>query len=180
MRTLEVLDWSVIVRYVLSFLCIVLSYNAISGERESGTLRLAFANPVSRGQFLMGKFLAHLLTLTVTLTLGSLISLAILALSGVLELNGLVARSYLFFLAGAVFFAALFLLLGLGIFLAMTVFATKDAVFSFQINDYTMGVIAYPKWPSKFVIPVGTMLISLRLFNQLIEQVTGLTRHSQR
>ena len=72
------------------------------------------------------------------------------------------------------------LVLGLGIFLAMTVFATKDAVFSFQINDYTMGVIAYPKWPSKFVIPVGTMLISLRLLNQLIEQVTGLTRHSQR
>ncbi|MBT6628143.1 MAG: hypothetical protein HOB49_14080, partial [Gemmatimonadetes bacterium] len=32
MRHFEVLDWCVIARYVLSFLCIVLSYNAISGE----------------------------------------------------------------------------------------------------------------------------------------------------
>ncbi len=151
MRTFEVLDWSVIVRYVLSFLCIVLSYNAISGERESGTLRLAFANPVSRGQFLMGKFLAHLLTLTVTLTLGSLISLAILALSGVLELNGLVARSYLFFLAGAVFFAALFLLLGLGISATVRTSATSLVVL---IMTWTALIV---------VIPQTSFLIAVRI-----------------
>ena len=102
MRNFEVLDWSVIVRYVVSFLCIVLAYNAISGEREGGTLRLALANPVSRAQLLAGKFLAHFATLLVSLALGSLVSLAILVLGQVLELNLTVARSYLFFL-GALF-----------------------------------------------------------------------------
>ena len=34
MRRFEVLDWTLIVRYVLSFLCVVLAYNAISGELE--------------------------------------------------------------------------------------------------------------------------------------------------
>lgn len=115
MRTFEVMDWSVIVRYVLSFLCIVLSYNAISGEREGGTLRLVLANPVSRGEFLMGKFLAHLVTLTVALILGSLISLAILALNQRLELSAAVAGNYLLFMLGAVSYIALFLLLGMGI-----------------------------------------------------------------
>lgn len=115
MRNFEVLDWSVIVRYVVSFLCIVLSYNAISGEREGGTLRLALANPLSRAHFLAGKFLAHFATLMVTLAVGSLVSVAILALNRVLSLDGLLARNYLFFLAIAAFYIALFLLLGMGI-----------------------------------------------------------------
>ena len=151
MRTFEVMDWGVIVRYVLSFLCIVLSYNAISGEREGGTLRLALANPLSRGQFLMGKFLAHLLTLSVTLMLGSLISLAILALSGVLELNGMVARSYLFFFVSAVFYAALFLLLGMGISAVARTSATSLVVL---IMTWTALIV---------VIPQTSYLIAIRV-----------------
>ena len=115
MRRFEVVDWTVIVRYVLSFLCIVLGYNAISGEIESGTLRLALANPLARASFLIGKFLAHLLTLLVSIALGSAISLLILALNGVVELNLQIWRGYLFFLLGTVFFTALFLLLSMGI-----------------------------------------------------------------
>ena len=151
MRTFEVMDWGVIVRYVLSFLCIVLSYNAISGEREGGTLRLVLANPLSRGQFLMGKFLAHLLTLSVSLMLGSLISLAILALSGVLELNGMVARSYLFFFVGAVFYAALFLLLGMGISAVARTSATSLVVL---IMTWTALIV---------VIPQTSYLIAIRV-----------------
>ncbi len=151
MRTFEVMDWGVIVRYVLSFLCIVLSYNAISGERESGTLRLVLANPLSRAEFLMGKFLAHLLTLTVTLVLGSLISLAILALGGVLELNGMIARSYLFFLVASVFYAALFLLLGMGISAVARTSATSLVIL---IMSWTALIV---------VIPQTSYLIAVRI-----------------
>ena len=44
----DLLDWTMIVRFVLSFLCIVLAYDAISGELQDGTLRLLLANPISR------------------------------------------------------------------------------------------------------------------------------------
>ncbi|MBW1881867.1 MAG: ABC transporter permease subunit, partial [Deltaproteobacteria bacterium] len=142
MRTFEVLDWSVIVRYVMSFLCIVLSYNAISGERESGALRLALANPLSRAQFLSGKFLAHLVTLIVALVLGSLISLAILALNQVLELNGLVAINYLFFLVSAMFYIALFLLLGMGISAIARTSATSLVVL---IMSWTVLTVVIPQ-----------------------------------
>jgi ABC-type transport system involved in multi-copper enzyme maturation permease subunit len=162
MRTFEVMDWGVIVRYVLSFLCIVLSYNAISGEREGGTLRLALANPLSRGQFLMGKFLAHLLTLSVTLMLGSLISLAILALSGVLELNAVVARSYLFFFVGAVFYAALFLLLGMGI---STIARTSATSLVILIMSWTLLIVVVPQ--TSYLIAIRVVEPAGFYFNRL-------------
>ena len=115
MQRYEILDWSFLVRYVLSFLCIVLAYNAISGELESGTLRLALANPLSRGRWLAGAFLAHLTTLMAALTVGSLVSLAILSLSGALSLNAEVIRGYVLFLLGAALYISLFLLLSMGI-----------------------------------------------------------------
>ena len=152
MRTFEVLDWSVIVRYVVSFLCIVLSYNAISGEREGGTLRLALANPLSRAQLLSGKFLAHLVTLVVTLVVGSLISLAILALSGMLELNALVARSYGLFLLGALIYIALFLLLGIGI---STITRTSATSLVVLIMSWTVLIVVIPQ--TSYLIAVRTV-----------------------
>ena len=142
MREFEVLDWTVIVRYLLSFLCIVLSYNAISGELEGGTLRLALANSLSRAQFLIGKFLAHLVILVVALVLGSLVSLAILALNQVLELNWFVARCYLFFLGGAVVYIALFLLLGIGV---STVARNSATALVVLVMTWTVLVVVIPQ-----------------------------------
>ncbi len=115
MRHFEVLDWCVIVRYVLSFLCIVLSYNAISGELESGSLRLALAGPVPRAHYLLGKYLGHLVTLAVAAATGILLSLAILALNGVLEMNARTAASTVLFFAAMLLYLSVFLLIGLGV-----------------------------------------------------------------
>ena len=46
MSRFENTDWTLIVRLVLSFLCIVLAYDGISGELERGTLRQVLANPI--------------------------------------------------------------------------------------------------------------------------------------
>ena len=115
MRRFEVVDWAVIVRYVLSFLCVVLAYNAVCGERENGTLLLVLTNSLSRGRFLLAKVGAHLVTLLASTAAGSLISLLILVLGGVLEPDGAIWSSYAFFLLGTAFFIALFLLLATGI-----------------------------------------------------------------
>ena len=142
MRRFEVVDWTVIVRYVLSFLCIVLAYNAVSGELESGTLRLVLANPLARGSFLTGKFLAHLATLTTAVLLGSLLSLTILMLNGLVELNWPLWRSYLFFLLAAALFAALFLLLSMGI----SVLARNSASsLVFLVTAWTVLIVVIPQ-----------------------------------
>ena len=62
-------DLSSIVMIIFTLLAILLSYNAITGEKEEGMLSLALANAVPRYKILLGKYLGILTTLAVPLTL---------------------------------------------------------------------------------------------------------------
>jgi ABC-type transport system involved in multi-copper enzyme maturation permease subunit len=139
MARFEVVDWTVISRYVISFLCIILAYNALSGEREQGTLQLVLANPVSRASFLLGKFLAHWLTVISSSIIGALISLVILALSGVLTIDGGVLLGVTAWLA---LLCALFLLLGMGISSLSNSSATS---LIFLVTAWTVVVVVVPQ-----------------------------------
>ncbi len=142
MRRFDVLDWVLIVRYVLSFLCVVLAYNAVSGELERGTLHLVLANSLARGSFLVGKFLAHLTTLAVAVLLGSLVSLAILAFNDLVELDGALWRNYAFFLLASTLFAALFLLLSIGV----SILARNSAsALVFLVTAWTVLIVVIPQ-----------------------------------
>jgi ABC-type transport system involved in multi-copper enzyme maturation permease subunit len=57
------MDWFLIVGVVMSLLALVFSYDAICGEREDGTLRLAISYPVSRSVLLLGKWTGGFLSL---------------------------------------------------------------------------------------------------------------------
>lgn len=111
----EIVDWTLIVRLVLSFLCVVLAYDAVAGEMETGTLRLLLANPLSRGRFLVGKFLAHLSVLLVAMLVGTLLSLLVLSLGGVAEVGWRLARAYGLFLVGTTLYLTFFLFLTMGV-----------------------------------------------------------------
>ncbi|MBT4042699.1 MAG: ABC transporter permease [Rhodospirillaceae bacterium] len=56
--------------FLLPLLGLLLSYDAVVGESERGTLLLLLSYPVRRWQFLMGKFLGHLVVLTVAVVMG--------------------------------------------------------------------------------------------------------------
>lgn len=114
-RRFEIVDWTLIVRLVVSFLGIVMSYDAISGGLESGTLRLVLANPLSRGRLLIARYLAHLVILLVAVAVGALVSLLILALNGVLELDLRVLGSVSLFFAATAFYVSLFLFLAMAV-----------------------------------------------------------------
>ena len=68
------LDLEFIVRVVLSLFVLLFIYDAISGEREHGTLKLALANNVPRARLLLGKviggYVSLILPLLVPLSLG--------------------------------------------------------------------------------------------------------------
>ena len=49
--------------YLIPLIGLLLSFDAIAGEAERGTLALSLTYPLSRGEILLGKFLAHLLVL---------------------------------------------------------------------------------------------------------------------
>ncbi len=57
------LDLNFIIRIVVSLLAILFTYDAVSGERERGTLRLIMANAVPRYSIILGKVLGGYLSL---------------------------------------------------------------------------------------------------------------------
>lgn len=84
----ERMDAVFIVESVLGLLALLLVFDAVSGERETGVLRLLIAAPVRRGDLLLGKALGALLTLAVPLVLGFGVSLLVLEAYGISLLTG--------------------------------------------------------------------------------------------
>ena len=74
------IDWVFIITYLLSFIPLLFTFDALSGEREKGTLRLCLANPISRPALLVGKFLGTLITVLIPFYFAVLLNLTVISL----------------------------------------------------------------------------------------------------
>ena len=81
------LDWAFIVGYVLSFIAILFTFDAISGELERGTLRLTLANPIPRHIVLVGKFLGAFISINIPFAAAVLMNLLLISTSDAVRLN---------------------------------------------------------------------------------------------
>ena len=77
------LDLNFVVVIVFSLFAILFGYDAINGEKEMGTLKLVFANRVSRADFILSKLLGSILALGVPLLIPLLIGCLLLLGFGV-------------------------------------------------------------------------------------------------
>ena len=109
---LEDLDWAFIIGVVVSFAAIILTYDAISGEREDGTLKLMMSNSVSRASIILGKYLGSVVSLLVPLTVAVMLSLIIVLILGVNFTGAEWGRIGMIWLISMVY-ASCFLMLGL-------------------------------------------------------------------
>jgi ABC-type transport system involved in multi-copper enzyme maturation permease subunit len=76
------LDLIFIVGVVMSFLAIILTYGAIAGEKEQGTLRQILSSPVPRAKIILAKATANGLVLIIPFLLALTLSLTILEIQG--------------------------------------------------------------------------------------------------
>jgi ABC-type transport system involved in multi-copper enzyme maturation permease subunit len=76
-------DFTFIVQVVLSLFAILFTYDAINGERESGTLKLALSNAVPRARFLLAKFIGSWIGLTVPILIPMLLAVLTVILLGI-------------------------------------------------------------------------------------------------
>lgn len=76
------IDFLFIVRVGFSLLAIFLSYDAVSGEYERGTLKLMLSRPVSRASIILGKLIAGLVCLLMPLIMSFIIGVLIVQLGG--------------------------------------------------------------------------------------------------
>jgi len=72
------LDFNVVARVFLSLFVLLLTYGAVAGEKESGTLKAVLANPVPRAQLLLGKALGLYGTLLAAVAIPSVLGLLVM------------------------------------------------------------------------------------------------------
>jgi ABC-type transport system involved in multi-copper enzyme maturation permease subunit len=104
-------DMALIIQVVLSLLVLSLSYDAISGEREMGTLALMLSNPLPRYHVLLGKLIGGMITIVIPLAAGVLVGLFVVLTSGSVVLDSSAwARIWLVFLCSLLYLSAIFMM----------------------------------------------------------------------
>lgn len=110
------IDLTFIVTILLSLAALVFSYDALSGEREDGTLKLTLANGVPRSTVLAAKLLGGALTLFVPFLLSLSLGLIVILLNPRIGWSGTDGGALGLLLAGAAVYLLVFY--GLGLFVS--------------------------------------------------------------
>ncbi len=104
------LDLMFIVKIVLSLFAILFTYDAIVGEKEKGTLKLALSNDVPRDRLILGKAIGGYISLLMPLLIPLVLCMIVLLVAPNLALSGgdwtrLLLIFLMFFLYLSVFFS---------------------------------------------------------------------------
>lgn len=113
LKRFDELSWTFIAALIVSFIALLFTFDAVSGEKESKTLALSLANPVSRGALLAGKLGSAVLSVMVLVAAGVLVSLIVVLVLGPGGFTAALAGEVAGFLALATLLAGTFAALGL-------------------------------------------------------------------
>ena len=70
MLTVSIASMTTLAVYLIPLLALLISFDAIAGERDRGTLGLVLSYPASRGEILLGKATAHIAALAIASLIG--------------------------------------------------------------------------------------------------------------
>jgi ABC-type transport system involved in multi-copper enzyme maturation permease subunit len=107
------LDFLFIVTIIMSLLAMLFSYDAIAGERQSGTLRLVISNSVPRTTILFGKFIGGSASLLIPFILALLTGVLYVSINPAIQWDSSAWAELALLTAASFVFITLFYLLGL-------------------------------------------------------------------
>ena len=113
LKKYDELSWAFVTALVVSFIALLFTFDGVSGEKESKTLALTLANPVSRATLLLGKLLSAVLSVMAIVLAGVLTSLIVILILGRTAFLPALAGEVLGFLTVAALLAATFATFGL-------------------------------------------------------------------
>ena len=173
-------DWGDIISMVLSLVAILFTFDAISSERERGTLRLTLSNSISRGIVLVSKFFAALITISIPFLIAAFTNLFLLYTSGSIPLgpNEWERLGVIVFIA----FAYISVFLALGLLISSRVSGSSTSL--------TILLLVWVIWVVLLPSTIGALTSGLHptmtrnelaarrqhLFNNFYEQYDGLSR----
>ncbi|HUU20729.1 MAG TPA: ABC transporter permease subunit [Sedimentisphaerales bacterium] len=107
------LDFLFIVTIIMSLLAILFSYDAVTGERQRGTLRLVISNSISRTTILFGKFIGGTASLLIPFILSLLVGVLYINLNPNIQWDSSAWVELALLTAASITFITVFYLLGL-------------------------------------------------------------------
>jgi ABC-type transport system involved in multi-copper enzyme maturation permease subunit len=107
----QFLDPAFVVLIVLSLVAILFTYNAVNGEKEGGTLKLVFANKLSKADYILGKLTGSWLAILAPVLISFLIGALLLIASGI-DFDASHWGRYAFFVLISVLYTTCFMLIG--------------------------------------------------------------------
>lgn len=156
LKKFDELDWSFIAAVVASFVALMFTFDAVSGEKEAKTLALSLANPVPRSTLLLGKYVSATLSVMSILFAGMLVSLLIVLLLGRAGLPAALAAEAAGFLAAAGLLIAAFAAFGL---FASVVAPNSNVSLLLALSFWLAFVIIIPNsstFVAKSLFPIET------------------------
>ncbi|MFC7156574.1 ABC transporter permease subunit [Halomarina halobia] len=118
---------------------LMISYKAIVGERESGSLKLLLSLPHTRSEMILGKFVGRTLSVVVAIAVGFAVAAAVV----VAEYGSLEPGAYGLFVLLTMFFALVYIGIGIGFssFMSSTSKALAGAVGLFVVLEFLWDVV---------------------------------------
>ncbi|HUU28128.1 MAG TPA: ABC transporter permease subunit [archaeon] len=102
-----------VVKVILAFCTILFSFNAVTGEKEAGTLRLSLSNGIRRADFLVGKWIGGFSCFILPFLVSLLLALFLLSFSPSIDLDFASWIRIGFFSLSSITYLAFFFSLGL-------------------------------------------------------------------
>lgn len=137
--TVTVVSLSSLSIFLVPLIAMLLAYDAIVGEVDRGTMALLLSYPVSRWQIVVGKFIGHLVILTLAITVGyGAAGIALQAAHGSADLSAW--EPFLFLIIASVLLGASFLAMG---YLISAVVRERATAAGIAIGVWLFFVVIY-------------------------------------
>jgi hypothetical protein len=136
------IDYLFIVQFIFSLFAILLSFDAVTREKENGTLRTMLANRLSRAALATGKLVGGYVTLAIPLLLSYLVGLIVLAMAGLGVFSADFMARTAWILTASLGYVAVFFMLGL---LVSSLVSSSYTALVASLAFWLMAVLVVPR-----------------------------------
>ncbi len=163
------IDLVFIVGLLVSLLALILTYDAVCGEKEDGTLKLMLANGLPRSKIVLAKAAGAGLTLAVSLAVSLAAGLLVILLHPRVDWSGVDGAALGLIVAGAVLYGGVFLLLGI---LVSALHRSSASSIMTSLFIWTLAVLVVPNmspYVASFLAPAPSRIEVARETRRLMD-----------
>jgi len=162
-------DLTFIVTILMSLVALILSYDAISGEKEDGTLKLMLSNGLARSKIVLAKFAGGVLTIAGPFLVSLAIGMLIILLQPRVAWTGADWGALSLIAVGAILYVSVFYLLGI---LISSAHRSSASSIMTSLFVWVLLVLVVPNlspYAASFLSPTPSRIKAIREMQRLMD-----------